>query len=267
MPPPLALEMRASGLKPGGALHRFYLPPADCQTDLLVLTDQEAHHAIHVLRAQPGDRVTVLDGIGHEFLGEIEAVSRHSVSIRVAHRTESPRPNLRVTLFQGVSKARSMDTIVQKATELGVHQIVPVLSDRSVVHLRDETAERKVAKWQAVAVEALKQCGTPWLPRVTAVATPRQVVEQEPRFDLILVASLQPQARHPRACLEGFAQQAQRRPADLGVWVGPEGDFTPAELQLIQSAGAIPITLGPWVLRSETAALYCLAILNYELQA
>ena len=104
------------------------------------------------------------------------------------------------------------------------------------------------------------------MPVVETPVTPKQLLARPPRFDLGLVASLQSDARHPRVYFSQFAAEGVRWPEELGVWVGPEGDFTPAEISAIKSGGALPISLGPLILRSETAAIYCLCILNYEMQ-
>jgi 16S rRNA (uracil1498-N3)-methyltransferase len=116
-----------------------------------------------------------------------------------------------------------------------------------------------------VAIEAIKQCGAAWLPNVEAPVTLPQFLARKEQFELALVGSLQGDGQHPRQYFEAFRAQRKRQPETVCVWVGPEGDFAPAELDAIRGAGALPITLGPLVLRSETAAVYCLSILNYEL--
>ncbi len=159
-----------------------------------------------------------------------------------------------------------MELIVQKATELGAHRIVPILSGRTVAHVQTEAAPNKVEKWKATAVEAIKQCGSGWLPRVETPLTPQAFLARGEKFDLSLIASLQPDARHPREHFDAFLGEKQRPPKSVCVWVGPEGDFTPAEINAARAGGALPITLGQRVLRSETAAIYCLSVIHYELQ-
>jgi 16S rRNA (uracil1498-N3)-methyltransferase len=170
-------------------------------------------------------------------------------------------------LAQALPKGKLFESIVQKATELGVSQIVPLLSERVVAHLEAKDCDNKIQKWQAVAVEAIKQCGSPWLPRVTSPLTPHQLLKQAEGFELALAGSLQPGAEHPRECFRAFQRKYGRMPHSACVWIGPEGDFTAEELGLIQASGARPVSLGPLVLRTETAAIYCLSILNYEFTA
>jgi 16S rRNA (uracil1498-N3)-methyltransferase len=248
-------------------MSRFYLPPEQCQGPVLTLTDREAHHAVHVLRLQRGDPVTVLDGVGHEFLCEVQDASRSQLNLRIREkRSASPLP-CQITLLQALPKAKLIESIIQKATELGAARIVPLLSERVVTRIDDEGAAHKTAKWQWVAVDAIKQCGSPWLPRVEAPVTPQQFLQRKEQCELPLVASLPRPAQHPRQYFRTFQQQHGRLPVSACVWVGPEGDFTPEELDLILASGAQPITLGPLVLRAETAAIYCLSVLSYELHA
>lgn len=160
-----------------------------------------------------------------------------------------------------------MDVIVRKATELGACRVMPVMSDRSVPDWTPAERVAKQARWRAAAVEAIKQCGSAWLPEIDEPSDVPTVLGAVAGTELRFLASLQPGARHPREWIERFLAEHGRLPRTLSVWVGPEGDFTPAEMNMIRGGGALPITLGPLILRSETAALYCLATLQYELQA
>jgi len=247
-------------------MHRFFLPPEQCGADSLSLTDREAHHALHVLRLRIGDSVTVLDGAGRELLCEVEDLSRASVRLAVREPRLHPPPPARVTLLQAIPKGKIIESIIQKATELGVARIVPLLSERVATQVDDDGAGRKAEKWQMVAVEAVKQCGAPWLPRVLPPMTPAAFVARGEAIDLPLLGSLQPGSRHPRAVLSAYQSTHGRNPRSAAVWIGPEGDFTLEEIGLIEQSSAQPITLGPLVLRTETAAIYCLSILSYEFQ-
>jgi 16S rRNA (uracil1498-N3)-methyltransferase len=248
-------------------MHRFYLPPTQTQGPTFVLSDGEAHHALHVLRVRDNERVVVLDGAGHEWLCEVTKAGRDTVSIKVLQKQTLPPLPCHVTLAQAITKAKTMDLIVQKATELGVHRLVPILSERSVSQIEEDAADGKLEKWHATMIEAIKQCGSPWLPQIDPPQAPQKFLAGSERFELSLVASLQPDARHPREYFQNFVAERQRLPKSVCIWVGPEGDFTPAEMNAIRQAGAWPISLGPLILRSETAAVYCLSVLNYELQA
>jgi 16S rRNA (uracil1498-N3)-methyltransferase len=247
-------------------MHRFYLPPENCSDKTLSLAGREAHHAAQVLRIHPGEPATVLDGAGHEYLCTVVSVTKKNIELAVRQKNFIAPLPCQLTLIQAVPKGKIIEAIIQKATELGVARIVPVLSDRVVVQLDQESAEEKVSRWQQTAIEAIKQCGQPWLPKIEKPQRPKDFLAREEKFDLPLVASLQPGSQHPRKFFRAFVAEKKRPPASVGMWVGPEGDFTPAELGAIKSAGALPISLGRLVLRCETAAVFCLSILNYELQ-
>src|SRR5205823_2614661 len=137
-------------------------------------------------------------------------------------------------------KGKIMDWIVQKATELGAFRIVPLLSERVVTKLSKKDSKDRSEKWQLIAIESIKQCGSPWLPQIEAPITPGQFLARNEKFELPLLASLQADARHPREHFGAFQQQHNRFPETICIWVGPEGDFAPAELEAIRSARALP---------------------------
>ena len=160
-----------------------------------------------------------------------------------------------------------LESIIQKATELGVARIVPILSERVVTHLDQESAESKAVKWQQVAIEAIKQCGSPWLPHVGTPVAPGKFLAGHERFELSLIGCLEAGSRHPREWFQKFFLEQKRMPKSVCLWIGPEGDFSATEYAAIKAAGALPMTLGRLVLRVETAATYALSVVNYELDA
>ena len=248
-------------------MHRFYLPPEECRGGLLTLTDREAHHATRVLRLRRGDSVVVLDGAGKTFHSEVADVSRDAMTLSVKRVEESPAPPCAITLVQAIPKGKILDSIIQKATELGVSRVVPLLSERVITQIDEGNAESKTEHWQMVAIEAIKQCGSPWLPKIEPAMKPKDLLARCEMFDLWIVASLQPGSRHPGEWFREFREREHRNPKSACVWVGPEGDFTSDEIARVIEAGAKPITLGRLVLRCETAATYSLSILNYETQS
>jgi 16S rRNA (uracil1498-N3)-methyltransferase len=247
-------------------MHRFYLPPEHCAGEKLRLDGREAHHALHVLRLKHGELVTVLDGIGNAFMCTVGDVSRNAINLSVSLKNFAPTAPSAITLLVAIPKGKIIEDIIQKAVELGARRIVPLLSERVVMQLDDAGAAAKREKWQAVAVEAIKQSGATWLPKIEAPVAIEKVFARAEKFDLSLVGSLQKETRHPRDVLREFEAKHARLPQSVGVWIGPEGDFTAEELAAIQDSGAQPISLGKLVLRVETAAIYCLSFLNYELQ-
>ncbi|MBA3607582.1 MAG: 16S rRNA (uracil(1498)-N(3))-methyltransferase [Chthoniobacterales bacterium] len=247
-------------------MHRFYLAPNDWPA--ATLTGSEAHHARGVLRMQPGDRAVLFDGRGREATAEIVFLAAGAVHLRVVQESVTPPLRARITLAQAIPKGKNMDLIVQKAVEIGAAEIFPLLSARTVVQLDPESGAQKQAKWQSVALEAAKQCGQNWLPQVHLPRSPADffAAHSAAAFDLRLVGSLQPGAQHLKNILADYREgHAGAGPERVLMLIGPEGDFTPAEIALARSHGCAPLTLGPITLRVETAAIYCLSILSYEL--
>jgi len=243
-------------------MRRFFVTDPDAGQ----LPGHEAHHCAVVLRAEPGDRVNLFDGRGTEILATLTHVSPQKVTYRIDSRHRTLRPPGTLTLIQALPKNKSMDLIIQKATELGVTRIQPLLSERSVVRLNDQEAETKLEKWRQITIESAKQCGQNWLPEVLPARQAREFFQHRPAHHAAFIGSLQPGARTFRHWLADITAQLGRPPADLAICIGPEGDFSPAEMASANSAGYLPVTLGPIILRSETAAIYSLSVLNYELQ-
>jgi 16S rRNA (uracil1498-N3)-methyltransferase len=248
-------------------MHRFFLPPEHCAGKNLQLDGREAHHALHVLRLKPGDEVMVLNGAGDEFFCAVENLSRASISLRVMKKSFTPARSCQITLLVALPKGKIIESIIQKSVELGAHRIVPILSERVVVQLNGESAEAKREKWQQVAIEAVKQCGATWLPKIEVPVTIENFLTRAEKFDLSLVGSLQKERRFPREIFREFESKNKFQPKTIGLWIGPEGDFTLDELRAIQNSGAQPVSLGDLTLRVETAVIFCLSILNYEFQS
>lgn len=241
---------------------RFHLPPDRFDRDEPVLDGSEAAHAVRVLRLEVGNPVTLLDGHGREATAEIVEIRRHTVVLGVRERRNHPPPAPSITLIQSVLKGKAMDWLIQKATELGANRIVPVLARRSVPDFAPAEADRKRSKWEAVATETIKQCGTPWRPRIDPPRPLDCLLGSPVPADLALVGDLRPDTPPARGILD--AQRARlTQSADFTLWVGPEGDFAPEELAAIRDTGAVSLSLGPRVLRSETAALSLLAIVRH----
>src|SRR5712691_8395662 len=246
-------------------MHRFYVSSENWNPDALSLRDAEAHHARDVLRMKRGDRAVLFNGRGREITAEIIDLSCDEVHLRRLQETETPPFRCRITLGQAIPKGKNMDLIVQKAVEIGAAEIAPLISERTIVDLGPKEAEQKRAKWQQIAIEAAKQCGQNWLPAVHRPRKLKQFFSEESPHDLRLIGSLQPDAIHLKKILSAYLEQHRDRPTAVLMMVGPEGDFTPAELALAKTHGCLPITLGPIILRVETAAIYCLSVLSYEL--
>jgi len=241
-------------------MHRFYLP--DMGTANVVWLDHEnARHALRVLRLRQGDTVALFDGSGVECTGVLDRVERGRARVAVTGREWVNRdPSLAVTLACSVVKAKAMDELVDKCAELGLRELVPVETRRSVPKLeRKERAH--LARWQRIAIEASKQCGRT---TVTRIAPPRPLaafLEKAGRWDLRLIFSPDDAALPLRSALYDHPH-----PRSVVYLVGPEGGFERAELRAAAGAGFEAVRMGRSVLRSETAAAAALAaiLFHYE---
>jgi 16S rRNA (uracil1498-N3)-methyltransferase len=241
-------------------MHRFYLAPAEWNSASPSLDEDQSHHVLNVLRLREGDYVTVFDGKGAEAKAVLLAVEKGRIRLRIGPKRQSRELPCAITLAQAIPKGRRMDFIVQKATELGASQIAPLLSERTVVQFDAKESAKKRAKWREIAIEACKQCGQNRVPEIEIPRTLKEFFQKQEPSELMLIASLEPDAVGLKNILS-----ERLTPRTVCVLVGPEGDFTPGELALAKSKGCIPITLGPTVLRAETAALYTLSVLGHEI--
>jgi 16S rRNA (uracil1498-N3)-methyltransferase len=234
-------------------LIRVHVDAALAEGARVTLDGSAAAHVRRVLRLEPGDALTLFNGDGHDFPSRIVGLGRGTVEAavegRVAARAESP---LHITLVQGVARAERMDLVVQKATELGAAAIVPVATVRSVVRLDRVMRERKLAHWRGIAIAACEQCGRARIP-VLAEPQPLAVRLAAPASGLRIL--LAPGAD---AALAAAAHGAQA----VELLVGPEGGLDDGELEAALAAGYRACRLGPRVLRSETAAIAAIAILQ-----
>jgi len=241
---------------------RCFVDPAEWNNPVIRLNRDESHHFTDVLRIGMTDRVVVSDGLGGEASAEVIGIGPDGVTVRVLDRHHQAGSGVIITLIQAVPKSQKMDWIIQKATEIGVWSILPVMTDRGVVKLDDERADKRTERWQRIASEAAKQCRTAWIPTVRPVSSLAEVLGRKLPLDVLLIGSLEEKAIPLGICLADLKTQ---RPKSVGLLIGPEGDFSPREFALTRQAGAIPVSYGTRVLRVETAAIYGLCVLSYEL--
>ncbi len=240
-------------------MHRFFVPGIQDTDVEIQLPEAEARHASRVLRIQPGETLLLLDGAGGEHRGEVTAVGRRDVVVRLTEHRHQPQRPCEITLVQAVAKGPAMEGLLHRAVELGCSRLVPLVSERSVSRPDDPAVKQE--RWQALAIEAAKQSGNPWLMTVEAPITPAEWLRRPRRHELLLVASLEDVAQHPHLPLLDHRHRMGNPPRSVAVLIGPEGDFSPAEYAAFRAAGAKPISLGPHVLRVETAATATLAVL------
>lgn len=226
----------------------------------MTLGEGDRRHAVRVLRLTVGEHIEVLDGAGTLLACRIVRADRETVEASVLSRERIAQPPA-VQLAVALLKGKAMDILVQKATELGVTTIQPLALERCVARVDPREAVEKMAGWQATAVEACKQCRNPWMPRFEPPRTLTSFLSKR-AAGLMMVASLAGQPRLPGEIL----RELGRPPGAVTIVTGPEGDLTGPELDQLTAAGTVPFTLGPLVLRGETAALAALAIVQHEMR-
>lgn len=235
-------------------LPRFYCPPPLALGGRVPLPADAAHHAIRVLRMKEGDALALFDGAGNEFMAKVLRIDKHSLTAVIEAERDNDRESpLRIVLAQGISSGDRMDYTLQKAVELGVAEILPIATERSVVKLSGERAAKRIAHWQSVVVSACEQCGRSVVPEVHGVNgfVDWLAAEAGDACRIVLV----PEAEQRLADLP-------RPPGRIVLLAGPEGGLTDHELSTAQVRGFTQVRLGPRILRTETAALAAMSAMQ-----
>lgn len=244
-------------------MHRCFLEPAGWDGPLATLSQQESRHLCQVLRARVGEAVEVFDGEGRSAEAAVVEAHAKRAMVRLGVARQEPAPRCAVTLYQGWPKPHKVDFLIQKAVELGVARVALVSTEHAVVRLSSEAAGAKEERWRVIAVNAAKQCGRNRLPELAAWASVAEAIAHRPVGERWVCGALDPSARPFRAVWE---DPGLRTADTVGCWIGPEGDFSAAEYRALRAAGALFVTMGPHVLRTETAAFMAMCIALYETQ-
>ncbi len=230
-------------------VHRFYVEPEAAEETVAVLEGAEAHHALHVVRVQPGDAVVLFDGQGRELEGRVASATRHDLSVEITReRSVQPETHTLTLIQAALHREKSVEDLIRRCTELGVAGFVFFASERS------ERPPRMTEKWRRWAIESCKQCGRLWLPGFHIASSLEAALEGQ--WSALLTAT----ASAPPVPIRSAA--AGNR---VALAVGPEGDFASGELEMMLARGALPISLGPMTFRSEVAATIASALVLYEL--
>ncbi len=245
-------------------MHRFYVNQEQMKEDTITITGPDVNHIRNVLRMKQGEEIIICNGQGKDCYCIINRVSDTEVLAKINSvkdtMTELPA---KIILFQGLPKKDKMELIIQKAVELGVYEIVPVMTARSVVKLEDrKKEEKKLERWQAIAESAAKQSGRGYIPRVTPVLSFKEAIKSASAMDLSVI----PYENATGIQLTRNIMAELRNNTTIGILIGPEGGFEESEINLARNGNITPITLGRRILRTETAGFALLSMMMLALE-
>lgn len=240
-------------------MSRFYVPKDSIKGNNIFVGGNEAHHILDVMRLKKFDKVVTFDGTGKEYYGFIKEEDARSLIIEITDvHIVSNDKNIKITLAQAIPKKDKIDYIIEKATELGVHSIIPILTARTIPDWDEKKKVRQLERWQKIALESSKQCGRPDIPDISEVTRFEDLLKKSAVYDSRIIATVDEKAVGVKDILKNFKK------GSIIFVIGPEGDFTPEEINKSRETGFKSVSLGRLVLRSDTAGPAVLAMINYE---
>lgn len=242
-------------------MHRFFVKSVIEENQKIIDIDDkdDVRHISRALRVQLGEALEICDASGREFIVKVKSLVDALVSCEIVELSDTNREsNIHLDLYQGLAKGSKMDVIIQKSVELGVNTIIPMMTKRSIVKLDRKSETKKIERWQKISDEAAKQSKRSVLPEVSCVMDIKDVVLRDD-YDLMVIAyELESTKKLKEVLLNGSYKK-------IAVLIGPEGGFEESEVEVAVLNGVIPISLGKRILRTETAGITCISIMQYEL--
>jgi len=243
---------------------RFFVSPESLQDDKAIIQGDLVHQIRNVLRLREGDRITLLDDSGWEHETELQIISHDQAVGHILRKTLAKgEPSTKITLYQGILKGKQFDWVLQKGTELGIVAFVPIICSRCIISGIGEIGATKMVRWQRIILEAAEQSRRGNLPKLRSPLLFSQACEQARRGGMSLIPWEEERAVSLRYLLR--ESEGGDRPFSINIFIGPEGGFTPQEMEEARNYGLIPVTLGPRVLRAETAGLVSATTVLYEM--
>lgn len=246
----------------GCKMSRFFVEKGAQIGEMLVIKGENFHHIKNVLRHKIEDRLVFCDGSGLELFCVIKRIYKDCLEVFVEDARKSKNePDLKITLFQGLPKADKFEYIIQKAVELGVNDIVPVKTSRCIVKIDENSARKKIDRWQKISFEAAKQSRRAIIPKIKNIVSFNEACKKHQDFDLRIIPFENEKINTIRQTLK-----AKNLIKNIGVFIGPEGGFEESEIDIAKQNSIIPVTLGNRILRTETAGIAILSMLMYEFE-
>ncbi|MCR1933853.1 16S rRNA (uracil(1498)-N(3))-methyltransferase [Clostridium tepidum] len=245
-------------------MHKFFVPAENIIDKKAIINGDDVKHIYKVLRLKCGDSININNCQGKEYKGEIEHIDKKSVVVKIINQVEVNNESpLNIYLYQGLPKSTKMDLIVQKSTELGIKEIIPILTER--VEVKTTLKEfKKIDRWNRIALEACKQCKRTLIPSVKEPLEFNNLLEEIKSMDLIVVPYESKHNYGIKSLIKNI-QYKKESIKNIGIVIGPEGGFEESEIRALEKIKAETVTLGPRIFRTETAGIVCASIILYEL--
>lgn len=240
-------------------MHRFFITQEVSADSITISNQEQLHHLRDVLRLKVNDEVVVSDGKGNEYVCSIEELNKKQAVLTVKSKRQSKARKIKITIACSIPKKDKMDDIIDNLTQLGADSIIPMETDRVIVKLEPDKREARFERWKRIALSAAQQSQRNSIPLIEPVTSIKDVVSHSQDFDLKLIPTLSGETKHIKEVL------AEAKPRSILVLIGPEGDFTPEEVELAKNAGFVPVSLGDSVLRVSTAAIAVMSYLRLSL--
>jgi len=249
--------------------HRFFIAPHQVEGNTITINGADVNHIRNVLRLKSGDKIVLSDNEDFEYDVRITRSNSSQIETEILKRRPIETPNCRITLLQSISKGSKMDMIVRQATELGANSIVPMITTRTVVKLDKEKKAKKQQRWQKIAREAAEQSQRTTITEILPITKWDEMLKMIPSFDQVIVfwEETDKLLSKEALCIGEWMQECQdNKDRSYAVMIGPEGGFSPEEINDLEEQGANCFSLGRQILRTETASVVALGIILYELE-
>lgn len=247
---------------------KFFVKKEQINNEKIVIIGQDVKHIKNVLRKNIGDELVICNIDNQkDYLCEIANIEESKIICKINHIMETTaESNVKVTIMQGLPKADKMELIIQKSVELGVSEIIPVEMNRCIVKLNNKDASKKIERWQKISEVAAKQCGRNLIPTIKPLINIKNICNLIHEYDIVIVAYENEKEITIKHELKKLLEQYENKEINIAILVGPEGGISEKEIELLRENGAITVSLGKRILRTETVALNVLSIIMYELE-
>lgn len=247
---------------------KFFIKENQIQNNQIEITGKDVNHIKNVLRKSIGDELIICNIQSEkDYICKIESLDENCIKCAIKDELETTvESNIKVTIMQGLPKADKMELVIQKAVELGAYEIIPIEMKRSIVKLNGKDATKKIERWQKISEVAAKQCGRNIIPQIKPLINIKNICNLLPKYDIVLVAYENERETTIKQVLKEVKDKYKDKETKIAIVIGPEGGIADEEVKILKDNGAITITLGKRILRTETVALNVLSVIMYELE-